>query len=43
MLEILQFIFGSFWRWLGAFLIIACIAEGLGGMFRVVVHRGQKR
>lgn len=27
-------IFDSFWRWLGLFVIVASIAEGLGGFVR---------
>jgi hypothetical protein len=32
MLEILKFIFSSFWVWLGVFLLVAVIAEGIGGV-----------
>jgi hypothetical protein len=37
MLEILKFIFQDFWHWLGSLILLAVIAEGLGGMFRHIV------
>ena len=37
MIEILTFIFGSFWRWLGATIMLGVIFEGLGGMFKTIV------
>jgi len=40
MLEILKFIFQDFWHWLGTVIILGVIAEGLGGMFRVIIKRG---
>ena len=39
MLEILQFIFSSFWVWLGFTIIIATIVGGLAAMFNInIVH-----
>lgn len=35
MLEILQFIFSSFWIWLGTFLLVAVISDGLGRLIRI--------
>ncbi len=32
MMEIIEFIFGSFWRWLGAFFMISAIFTGFRGM-----------
>lgn len=32
MMEIIEFIFGSFWRWFGAFLIISVVFNGLWSM-----------
>jgi hypothetical protein len=32
MLEVLQFIFSSFWVWLGTLIVLA---EGIGGLIRV--------
>jgi len=29
MLEVLQFVFSSFWIWLGCFLLIAAVAGGV--------------
>jgi hypothetical protein len=34
MLELLQFIFTSFWHWLGTLILCAVVFGGLGGMFR---------
>lgn len=39
MYEIVHYIFSSFWRWLGAVILLGVIAEGLGGMFRIKVVR----
>ena len=39
MLEILDFIFASFWRWLGTLILIATIASGVGGLIHVVIKR----
>ena len=35
MLEILKFIFSSFWVWLGTLILVAAVAEGLGGLIRI--------
>ncbi len=35
MLEILQFIFSSFWIWLGTFLIIIVISDGIGRIIKI--------
>jgi len=34
-LEILKFIFSSFWTWLGTFLIVGAISDGLGRLIRI--------
>ena len=34
MLEIIMFIFSDFWIWLGTFLLIGVIFEGLGNVVR---------
>jgi hypothetical protein len=34
MAETMRVVMNSFWSWLGTFLIIAAVAEGLGGLFR---------
>ncbi len=34
MLQVLQFIFSSFWHWLGAFLLVGAIGESIRGIFR---------
>jgi hypothetical protein len=36
MLEALQFIFSDFWHWLGALLMLAVVAEGIGGLVRTI-------
>ena len=35
MIEVLKFIFSSFWIWLGTFLVVGAIASGLAS-FRIV-------
>ena len=42
MLEILQFVFQDFWHWAGTLLILAVVAEGLGGGI-VRVKTGQHK
>lgn len=37
MLEVLKFIFQDFWHWLGTLILLAVIAEGVGGMFRKTI------
>ena len=37
MLEILKFIFQDFWHWLGTLILIAVVAEGIGGLFTKVI------
>lgn len=32
MLEVLQFVFSSFWVWLGTFLLLAIIVNGIADM-----------
>lgn len=32
-MEVVQFIFSSFWVWLGAFMMLAVIFDGLGNGF----------
>ena len=39
MLEVLEFIFGSFWRWLGTLFLIGAAAEGIGGFIRIRIRR----
>ena len=34
MIEVMEFIFSSFWIWLGTFLLVGSIAEGLGEVIR---------
>lgn len=36
MIEILKFIFQDFWHWLGSFLIIIVIADGIGSLITKV-------
>jgi hypothetical protein len=38
-LEVLKFIFSSFWIWLGTLILVGAIAEGLGGLIRVYIRR----
>lgn len=39
MLEVLQFIFSSFWVWLGTVILVAVFAECVGGFIRIRIHR----
>jgi hypothetical protein len=39
MLEILQFIFSSFWHWLGFIIMIAIIAEALSDFVSHTIKR----
>jgi hypothetical protein len=41
MAEVLRVILSSFWTWLGTFLIVCAIAEGIGGIFRFHVMLGR--
>jgi hypothetical protein len=34
MLAVLQFIFSSFWHWIGTVILLGVIAEGIGGLVR---------
>lgn len=42
MLEILKFIFSSFWIWLGMVIILGVIAEGIGGFVSTAIKRGMR-
>lgn len=42
MYEIVHYIFSSFWRWLGAVIMLAVVAEGIGSMFRTVVTNNKE-
>ena len=41
MLEVLKFIFSSFWVWLGTVVMLGVIAEGIGGFIRI--HIGGRK
>jgi hypothetical protein len=36
-LAILQFIFSSFWIWLGSVILLSCGVGSLGGLFRFTI------
>lgn len=40
MLEVLHFIFRDVWTFLGTWLLLATIANGLGGWFRINIRKG---
>ena len=42
MLEVLQYIFSSFWIWLGTAILCSIIFGGLGSMFNRVVNITKK-
>lgn len=39
MLEVLEFIFSSFWIWLGMAIFLAIIAEGIGNVFQAIIFK----
>lgn len=39
MLDVLKFVFSSFWVWLGTLLLVAAASQGLGGVIRVTFNR----
>lgn len=39
MLEVLKFIFSSFWTFLGTLILVAVIAEGIGNVGRGICHK----
>lgn len=41
MLEILKFVFSSFWIWLGTVILICSVAGGIAGLFRAIIHRNK--
>ncbi len=43
MLEILEFIFSSFWRWVGATIMLMVITEGMGNLLRTIIIKIKKR
>jgi len=44
MLEILKFVFSSFWIWLGTFLLVSVISIGIGGATsRLITYRHVER
>lgn len=42
MLEVLEFIFSSFWRWLGFAILLAIVAEGAGNILQTIIFRVKK-
>lgn len=41
MIEVLEFVFQSFWHWLGTLLLVAVIVEGVGGLIRIRIKKGK--
>jgi len=39
MIEVLEFIFRSFWTWLGTVVLLGVVAECLGGFYHVTIKR----
>ena len=39
MLEVLQFIFSSFWIWLGTLLLVMGVAEAFAGLLATIFQR----
>jgi len=42
MIECLEFIFGSFWRWLGSVILILAIAECFKGAIRITMRKNDE-
>ena len=42
MLEILTFVFSSFWIWLGSFLMLGVAAAALRGFVSININTGEK-
>ena len=42
-LEILEFVFGSFWRWLGILLLILAISEIPKNLIRIIIKKGKEK
>lgn len=40
MLEVLQFIFSSFWVWLGTVILVTAISVGLAGLVQISIRKG---
>lgn len=43
MLEVLKFIFSSFWVWLGTVILVATAAEGISGIVRITIRRNRDK
>ena len=41
MLEIIKFVFSSFWVWLGTVILVGTLAEGVGGFVRITFRRSK--
>ena len=39
MIEVLQFVFSSFWIWLGTAILLAIVASGVGGLINIKVSK----
>lgn len=39
MLEVLEFVFGSFWRWLGCFLMLTVVCQAVYGTVAILFGR----
>ena len=39
MLEVMKFIFSSFWVWLGTVILVAAVAQGAGALISVTRNR----
>ena len=43
MIEILEFVFSSFWHWLGFVILVSAIADIPRGLIKVVIRRAIKK
>lgn len=39
MLDVLKFIFSSFWIWLGTVILVGTLASALSGLIRITLKR----
>lgn len=43
MLEVMEFIFSSFWVWLGTVILVGVAGSPLNGLMRITIRRGEKQ
>jgi hypothetical protein len=41
-MTVLEFIFQSFWHWIGTVILVGVLAEGIRGIVGAIMHGGGK-